>query len=293
MNWAEGSPQLRLRANGKESELVAVPGMAFHYVSDDARRRCVGHKPFRSAGVEWVDCDRDPLRGSRTCDACTAVDATFASQLHHAHTRGAGEIDAAIRSHLEQPNHLYLAGFRDGTIKVGTSTARRLQTRLEEQGAWKASIVATATDGFAVRVLEDAVTTELGLGQSVSIGRKLAGLAAPMTNEHIDRELDRWTRSTHDLIASMADSRFTATSDRWETVSASDGRWDRVHPYPLRLDRGNHALELLTANGRAVMAQRPDGTDLFVSDIAQLFGLEITLLDDVLADEVTVQDSLF
>jgi len=293
MSWADGSPKLRLRLNESASELVSVPGIRLAYAGDDARRRCIGHKPFRHAKVDWVDCDREPLRGSRTCDACTAVDATFASQLHHAHTRGAGEIDAAIRSHLEQPNHLYLAAFRDSSIKVGTSTARRLKTRLAEQGAWKASVVATATDGFAVRVLEDAVTAELGLSQSVSIGRKLGGLAAPVTDVHVDRELDRWTRSTHDLIKSVGDGRFTATSDRWESSSLSDSRWDHVHPYPLRLDRGNHALELLTANGRAVMAQRPGGDDLFVSDIAQLFGQQITLLDDVLADEVTVQDSLF
>ena len=171
----------------------------------------------QDSSVAWVDCNNTPLPQSLTCDRCTANDATFASQLHHAHTRGRGEIDAAVRSHLEKPNVLYLAGFRDGSIKVGTSTKPRLQTRLAEQGAWRAVIAADAADGFAVRTLEDRVTSEIGLPQSVAIGRKLNGLERPKTDEWLERELLRWQGAVASLIERLADPRITVSNTPWAT----------------------------------------------------------------------------
>ncbi len=293
MVWNNGSPKLRLRRNGRASELLALSGLALQYsTGPDAPRRCIGHKPFRQRGVAWEDCDRPPLHDGRTCDRCAASDATFASQLHHAHNRGAGELDAAVRSHLEQPNNLYLATFRDGSIKVGTSTAPRLQTRLEEQGAWVAQVVATTTDGFAVRSLEDRVTVELGLPQSVSVRRKLAGLIQPVADDALRTELSRWTTTVHALIEQHGDDRVETRSTGWVSPISTDPLWHRVHAYPLKLQSGNHDIEFLTASGRVVVISRPGSSDRFVADIRALFGVEIVIAE-VVPDELTVQDSLF
>lgn len=293
MSWAGGQPSLRVRVNGDVGARIEVGGLELSYDADAGRRRCVGHRPFRDASVPWVDCDNVPLRGGRTCDSCTAVDATFASQLHHAHTRGAGELDPALQAKLNQQNHLYLAAFRDGSIKVGTSTVGRVETRLHEQGAWLASVAVTASDGYAVRYLEDAVSSELGLAQSVSTPRKLAGHAQPKGSDELDRELGRWTRTLHRFVAELNDSRFTTTTTQWSNASVASPDWENLHPYTMRLDRGPHHVELMALCGKVAVVRRPGGHDRFVCDLGQIIGLEVELSVNVEPAEITVQDSLF
>ncbi len=294
IRWDSGRPFVRLRQNGGASQLIALRDLALRYtVSDTTSRRCVGHKPFRDKTSAWSDCNRSPVAGSLTCDRCTASDATFASQLHHAHNKGRSELDSAVLAHLEQPNNVYLAAFRDGSVKVGTSTKARLETRLDEQGAWVAQVVASTTDGFAVRSLEDRITAELGLPQSVSVRRKLDGLDNPRPDDRLRTELSRWSTRVHELIAEQADPRVSPTNDGWVSTVSTDPAWENVHPYPLKLTSGSHDLEFLTASGRIAMARRPTSSDRFICDIKQLFGLQIELLDEVVPDELTVQDSLF
>lgn len=291
--WASGFAQLRVRTNGQRGELVPLAGLQLSYDAAQSQRRCIGHKPFRDPSTPWIDCDNAPLPQSRTCDRCAAVDATFASQLHHAHTMGGAEIDPAVRTHLDKPNVAYLAAFRDGSIKIGTSTAPRLETRLREQGAWVARIVAIATNGFAVRVLEDAASVELGLPQAVSFRRKLSGLTSPRDDASLDKELTSWVYGVHRVIGELGDGRITATDETWDNPLRGSGLWDHLHEYPHQLSQGTHDVRLLDACGRAVKLVRPASGDHFVADLAPLFGREITFAQDVVADEVTVQDSLF
>ena len=291
-SWATGSPELHLRINGEASTHLPVRGFRLGYSAQLATPRCVGHKPFRSASARWEDCEREPLHDGRKCDRCAANDATFASQLHHAHTRGAGELDASVQTHLQQENHLYLAGFRDGSIKVGTSTSHRLHTRLSEQGAWRAAIVATTTNGIAVREIEAQITNDLGLPQSVSARRKLSGLANPVSDDRLVTELDRWKTSVHRLIDSVASREIASTNDAWVSPVSTDDVWNHVIEYPLKLRNGAHQLELLAASGRLVAFRRPEVDDVFVADLRPLYGMELTH-SNVEPDELAVQDSLF
>lgn len=294
MSWADGSPRVRVRRDdAKTSELVPLVGLRLNYsVGPDAARRCVGHKPFRASNAEWVDCDNAPLHESRKCDRCAAVDATFASQLHHAHNKARGELDPAVLGHLDQPNKLYLATFRDGSIKVGTSTEHRLPERLTEQGAWRARSVAATADGLAVRIIEDRVSAEIGLPQSVSIKRKLDGLVRPAVDDRLGRELDRWTNPVHELVAELADDRIEPESVDWVSPLAKDSRWMDLHRYPLKLSSGAHDLEFVGASGRAVMVTPPASSDKFVADMGQLYGIVLELGEHS-PDELAVQDRLF
>ena len=293
IRWTNAQPEIRVRVDAAPSVVIPLDSVRLQYrIAAQGERKCVGHKPFRDRSTPWVDCDRRPLDGSLTCDRCTAVDATFASQLHHAHTKGRSELDAAVLQHLDQPNVLYLAAFRDGSVKVGTSTKARLDTRLHEQGAWLARVVASSSDGFAVRSVEDRVSIEVGLPQSVTARRKLDGLASPKTDEWLATELDRWSTRVLELIAQSSDPRLTAASNPWKSAVSDDPVWADVHPYPLRLDRGAHDLQLETASGRLALAHRPDAVDRFVCDLRQIYGYVLEL-ETVEADPLAVQDSLF
>ncbi len=297
VSWRDGQPFVRVRDGGQtDSRLEPLLGFDLTYrVEPDGARTCVGHKPFRSGGADYVDCVQRPQPTGPTCRACAIVEATFASNLHHAHTKESIGLDPAIAAHLRQPNLLYLAAFRDGSIKVGTSTEKRIETRLTEQGAWRASIVARAPDGVTIRVLEDAVTAMLGLPQSVSAVRKMAGLVTPRPDDELLQHLADHRRTVHELMAGSLlamPGAFTSLEEEWQFAGADDQRWRLVHPYPADLSAGAHELTVDAACGRLVLLRRPAGQDHFVADLRRLFG---RVLDwgQFGSATLTVQDALF
>lgn len=297
--WTASGCVARLRVPGEPSELVPMDGLELQYrVPEHGPRHCIGHhRPSRGDGG-YTDCDNPPQPTERTCVSCAVADATFASNLHHAHTRDRAAIDRAMVEHLEQSNVLYLAAFRDGSIKVGTSTGHRRDTRLTEQGAWQAISVADVSDGFAVRRLEDLVTDKLGLSQSVAVKRKLAGMVSPMTDAAITDRLDRLVDEVHSLISLSPDSDHAEpTRALWSFPEADHPQWDGLVQYPSRLDAGSHHVRVLAMCGRIALLVRPtadggDGSDRFVADIGQLYGVELDL-GDYTPDELAIQDSLF
>lgn len=297
MKWQEGQPLVRVRDDGQaSSRLEPLLGLDLAYRVDlEGARTCIGHKPFRSGGADYVDCVQRPQSTGPTCRTCAIVEATFASNLHHAHTKESVGLDPAMAAHLRQPNLLYLAAFRDGSIKVGTSTEKRIETRLTEQGAWRASIVARAPDGVTIRVLEDAVTAMLGLPQSVSAVRKMAGLVSPRPDEALLQLLADHRRTIHELITGSVlavPDAFTTLDQEWSFAGADDNRWRLVHAYPADLSSGAHELTVDAACGRLVLLRRPSGNDRFVADLRRLFG---RVLDwgQFGSAPLTVQDALF
>lgn len=294
VHWGDGTPRIRLRDDAASASLlVPARGLRLNYrTSPEAARHCVGHTPFRKGAGDHVDCGNHPRPGSRTCERCGIVDATFASNLHHAHTKDRAEIDPAIAEHLRQPNELYIAAFRDGSLKVGTTTAKRRKKRLTEQGAWAARIVAEAADGYAVRVIEDRVTADLELPQSVSIGRKLDGMAAPIPDATLAQRLDQAAAAVHTLVDTMADTRIEAAHDPWSFPGAEMSLWSGLHRYPLKLESGSHDVEILDMCGRMAALRRPGSADTFIADLGRLYGVELDL-GDYESDELAVQDSLF
>ncbi len=294
VSWTDETARVRVRSGDEpESRLVSLAGLRLNYrASPESPRRCLGHVPFRRSDVDYVDCLHSPEPGGRTCTSCAVVEATFASSLHHAHTRDRADIDPAVDEHLRQPNVLYLAAFRDGSTKVGTSSERRLVKRLNEQGAWRAALVAEADDGYVVRAIEDEVTASLGTPQSVSMGRKLDGMARPRPDQQLDDLLARQGATVRELVAASADARLRPADASWAFAGHADPVWADLYRYPLRLDSGCHDLEVLAACGRLVAVRRAGTADTFVADLGQLFGVELEL-GDFDSDALAVQDSLF
>ncbi len=301
VSWKTNEPQLRVRYGSEpKSSFEPLIGQSLHYRTT-GKRICLGHSPFRNPAVDYIDCQRPPVKGSRRCDRCNASEATFAASLHHAHTRELSMIDPAVRDHLQQANRLYLAGFRDGSIKVGTSTLDRTDQRLAEQGAWRAELVAEATDGVAVRQLEDLVTEVLGIAQSVSVSRKLDGMTVVSASEAAERDvalsavLTSSASKVRQLVDHAGDPRLEALAETWEPVSRHHEIWNKTHRYPHALDDGAHQLDVVDAVGRVVALKRTGAGasgDTFVADIGRLYGVQMELGDHGSA-EIAVQDSLF
>lgn len=294
--WTRDGCMLRVRRPGSDSELVPAPGLELNYRADpDGPRHCVGHQsPKRNDGA-YVECHNRPQPGEKTCVSCAVADAEFAADLHHAHTRSRDEIHDAVLHHLQRTNILYLAAFRDGSIKVGTSTGTRRATRLIEQGAWRAVEVATVSDGFAVRRLEDLVTERLGLPQSVAATRKLRGMVSPRADDELEGSLTDLLADVHELLASPEglDAGTAEPIEQWWSFPGADGpQWRGLHRYPARLEAGHHHVRIEAMCGRLAVLARPGGCDRFVADLGSLYGRELEL-GDFEPDELLVQDSLF
>ncbi len=303
--WGDDGCSVRLRVPGGPSELVPMIGTELNYrVEPDGPRHCIGHHSPRKNKGQYVDCLNAPQPNERTCVSCAVADAEFASNLHHAHTRDRDALDRSVVDHLEQSNILYLAAFRDGSVKIGTSTATRKMKRLAEQGAWHAVEVATVTNGFVVRQLEDLITEKLEIPQSVAIKRKLHGMANPLSPDQLAAKIDPLVERVHEVISAAdrlpgtpdlaADESDTVelSTDRWEFPDAGSSIWDGLHSYPARLDRGSHHLEVLQICGRLAVMARPGSADRFVADVGQLYGIQLDL-GQYEPDQLAIQDSLF
>lgn len=294
VEWSDGEPTVRaFEGNATESTHVELVGLRLNYrAGPDSPRQCLGRPEVTEQGSRHLDCSHAPESGQRQCTRCAIAEATFASNLHHAHTKERASIDAAFRVHLAKPNVLYLAGFRDGSIKVGTSAVGRRYGRLAEQGAWSARISVEASDGYAVRDLEDQVTAELGLPQSVSARRKLDGMATPVPDVRLEVELSRWRSMVGELVEASNDERFVALDESWRHPRARADAWDHIHLYPLDPATGQHDLEVVEACGRLVAVRRPGSSDTFVFDLQRVYGVQLEL-GQFTSDELAVQDSLF
>lgn len=294
MSWEDLTPRVRLR-DGNESGSTLHPafGLGLQYrTSSDAARVCLGHSAFPKSNLNYVDCLAQPVSGSSKCRRCSVFDATLASDLHHAHTKDRNDIDPIVDEHLRQPNRLYIAVFRDGSLKVGTTTEGRQENRMMEQGAWRAIFVATVVDGYLVREVEDKVTAELGFAQSVSIRRKLDGMVQPKVDTVLESSLESAAELVLELIHRAGDDRIVPTNELWEFPNSGENVWSGLHRYPLRLASGSHALEVQAMCGRVVVVAQPGSSDAFVADLGELFGveLEVGCYDP---DPLVVQDSLF
>lgn len=298
MNWSDGQPLVRVWDDGaRTSHHVPLVGLQLNYrAPDPLRRRCLGHRAFGAGGAVFIDCERQPKPKAKKCVRCGIHDASFAANIHHAHTKDRSGTDKFVAEHLAKKNYLYLAGFRDGSIKVGTSTAHRREARLLEQGAWVAAVVAEANDGYVVREIEDHVTEFLQVSQSVSGSRKLSGHQDPVSDVELIAQLDGLAEKVRALADALADKRLTSVAETWSNPMRLREHAAVVR-YPLDPTVGAHDLEILDACGRIVFCSRTtvEGArdpEVFTFDLGTLFGVELEL-GAFAPDEATLQTSLF
>ena len=156
IHWQDNQPRVRVQTDETPStEIVETQDLHLRFrINDDIPRRCVGRIERSTEGSVYVDCESPPTTGRR-CERCQIVDNIAAANMHQAHRKGRDAIDQRMAAYLEHPHRLYVAIFRDGSTKIGTTRGTSGGQRLVEQGAWFAKYVGHVEDGFLVRELED------------------------------------------------------------------------------------------------------------------------------------------
>lgn len=294
VTWASGHPAALL-ADTKSRQLhtIQIIGQSLGLKVVNRDRFCTGRYGFIDTHhVEPVPCPAQAkATSSGQCAACSAQD-----EFRHAHQfhRG-GYCPASLSAYMAQPHWLYIATFANSASKVGTAAAPRKVSRLNEQGPTYATYVAHAPDGRAVRDLEDAVSTQLGIPQTTRGSRD--------TDFLFDYRLSEIHDAHRSVIAAVAAAlrriQQTPTDEAWtcppeSTLLRTPAPHGRRAAYPFQLREGEHGFYIDACLGGRILARlSPDVTATqYVLSLNALKGHRV-LFGDFSSPETAHQESLF
>lgn len=276
--WDDGGAALRLQTPGGSTHLFRLdPGTELRFrIQPGSPRYCLGYDLVRETGRGSHPCPAQaPAERGYQCGSCFARDE---GRLVHNSHRG-GPLPAGLRSYLSRPQWLYIATFADGTTKVGTAADQRRVLRLTEQGAVVAQYVARAADGLRVRILEDTVSSGLGLTQAVRSGAKCASLAAPLPAESITDINTAHADAARALLFTLDPEGFQVVKDSWPRPAAFDAVLGHggAGIYPLPLASGEHGLLIHGLLGSTALVSTDSAELRFLADLTQLKGQRLEL----------------
>lgn len=296
VTWGGGGPSLSFTTDDGDASVPLEPGhwLRFRVAAgaDIPERYCLGFSSVQGpTDTTHFPCpSKAGAERGYQCGSCFARDDfRFMHDFHRS-----GIAPAGLKAYLAQPHWLYVATFADGTTKVGTASQRSKWTRLAEQGAVVARYVAHAADGTVVRVLEDAVTKELGLTQFVRGAAKFRALLNPRPAA----QLEAGNQATADVVREFLDNQttagFDAVTEQWEPEASSQavaGAGQRI-AYPQPLVSGEHGVLVKAVLGSYALVAVDDSDSTFLLDFSALKGRKIAG-GDFRTAVPALQESLF
>ena len=293
VQWQDQKPSLEFRFQGTEPpEFKGANELELKFrIAAEGKRRCIGTVERSKDGTISVPCDL-PAKGLRLCERCQTKDNIAAANMHQAHRRGRESINKSMAEYLTHPHRLYLAIFRDGSLKVGTTRGSSGGNRLVEQGAWYAKYLAQVDDGFMVRELEDLATEELGINQAVDTRKKFAGHLEPLSNQELIDRLERLSNETEGLISKEIGTRGVLLGERWSNPRTEDPMWSDLIAYPAAINQGAHEFTIQSMVGRLAGCNRQGFEENFLLDLQPLVAQPLEN-GNFEVDELVMQESLF
>ena len=271
----EGDPRLRvLDVTTREVSHIELRGARIGFEVLGSGRWCTGRTAFSADGPsEYVPCPKQSsVESGSQCAECETRDGfRFVHMIH----RG-GFVSRDLDAHVMQPHWLYIATFANGAHKVGTAAQTRKWGRLAEQGAICAQYVAWAADGKVVRVLEDRVTEQLQVRQSVRSSAKAAALALPFDTARLEAATAELAHRVRDLIApEPTESTFRTVDESCCVAGFRDLSSGNRIGYPNDLSSGAHGFTVDACVGQAAVVDI-EGLS-YVVDLARLKGRRVRL----------------
>jgi len=293
VSWRENFSYLNvLLGDQKERLYVPAAGLRMSFkVEQEKPQRCLGYTRRSHQDITYVACKNAPESG-RLCGSCNKSDRIQSANLHQAHRREMALMEPSIKQYLEHPHRLYVAIFRDGSAKVGTTRGANGGQRLVEQGAWFAHYIALATNGFEIRELEDLLTDAIGLKQAVNSTRKVMGHMQPLEDEILQIKLSDIQSAAHDVLDVRWSDTVTPLNVGWSNPASALTTWTRTAKYPLPLDAGTHDFEIDSMIGRLAGMNRLGFPQTLIADLYPLFGQPLQF-GDYEADGISIQEALF
>lgn len=283
VGWRTGEPSLDVVrvADREKFSLPLIDSLLSFRVESDLPF-CTGRYGFsRSLSTVNIVCpDQSPAVGGGQCSACTDRDEF--RFVHHVHK--GGYIPDSLATYLKQPHWVYIATFGDGISKVGTAADGRKRSRLDEQSAVFATYVAEVSNGYDVRVVEDAVSAGLGLTQYRRRSAKISSLTRRSNIEDVRAAHGEVVSRAVELLGgSTRSSAIRLVREPWRSASSAIsfielaplGGW---HLYPHRLQMGVHRFSVIACTGSIARIRDADG-EIWITDLAKMKGIRIEFGD--------------
>ena len=290
-----------------------VPVEPVTFVSGDSlnyraagQRRCIGYRELLPEGgfVEVPCRTARPISKGTQCYPCSRADESW--QIHNTPREKASP---ALVSYLDRPHFLYIAGFADGSLKVGTSRSMRRLSRWVEQGAVMTVRVGEYADGWAVRQAENMASKRGDIKQAVRTATKAKAFQSPLSVQELaDCVAHAATDITNRLDAyglrgaPVAQELGTEGAPLPDVLSQLEGMDPWVNPcavthlgqhlpaYPRSLTSGEHHLELVGmvgSTGFVRMTEAEDGAlnmgedpdQIYVANLATLKAHELDVME--------------
>ncbi|MFC3965143.1 DUF2797 domain-containing protein [Nocardia jiangsuensis] len=269
VSWAGGNPHLDLTEVGS-GERTAVPliGTTLAFSVPEPGQFCTGHAVFAASGeVRGRDCPAArPAVTGRQCAECAAADEF--RFIHHVH-RG-GYIPDGLREYVARPHWVYIATFADASSKVGTAVHARKRTRLDEQGAVRATYLAWADSGVTAREYEDLVSGALDIVQSKRRSAKLTALSRPRPAAEIERAHGWAVQEAREVLESAS---AVLPLEPWEPPAQHAGI--AGDEYPHTLTSGDHCLTVGAMVGSVASVTVNGEADRYLADFGVLAGRRV------------------
>ena len=293
VSWQNQKPLLRFQAQRDNSTtFVEAENLFLRFrVINNQPRRCIGATKRTEEGSSHQVCDLEPTSG-RYCEKCQTVENVNAANMHQSHRKGRAEIGKTMAAYLSHPHRLYLAAFRDGSMKVGTTRGSSGNRRLIEQGAWLATYVAEVEDGFFVRELEDEITAQLGVTQAVDTRRKILGHLHHLSDQQLTQSLSELSSETENLLRDHLGNRGSFIGEPWSNPMVDAEVWGGLAQYPGSMKEGAHELTIHSMVGRLAACHKTGFSDAFLVDMHSLLTLPLET-GTFAVDELALQESLF
>lgn len=261
--------------------------LAFRLVGD--LRYCTGHFKFRNGlGTRQPCTQQSAIKSGKQCDRCRYLEG-FANV--HQHVGDISGLPPQIRDYIATPHYLYIACFGGGQVKVGTAAESRRSSRLYEQGAIAARIIARSPDGLHVRGLERLVS-ETGFKQQIRGKSKLTTLLGQLDSIHVIRQsLEEATR----VAVAALPPETELLDDEW---TGGERFYNRLLDYgrilsPSPFDGPEYVVDGLDALGHTILCQNGDESELTLIEENRFIGRRLQLDDSITGSPTAVQTSLF
>ena len=260
--WTDGVPTLRLRASGSATATAKKLQGKLHFKVLPGPR-CIGF--FEEGGLK--PCPHKASVKRHQCDDCISKDKFRPCMTCNGFR--CPRLTPAMKRHCVAPHTLYLACFGQPTLKVGTTSAKRGEQRIVEQGPLGAARIALGP-GPMIKQMEHILVS--GTGDFVEIMRrhkKMALLASSMKADEARRLITAAFENLPHQLPVQYHGLLHEPKWVWAPSIALESRGLPVNPLPLQDDvhiRG----EIAGAVGHVVFLKDEDGR--FALDLGALKG---------------------
>ncbi|WP_433683364.1 hypothetical protein [Nocardia sp. CA-119907] len=258
----------------------------------DESRYCLGYFTFDNGiGTRQPCAERAAVKTGKQCDRCRFLEGFSTVHQHQGAIDG---LPVQIRDYIGQPHLLYIACFGTGQCKVGTAALSRKNSRLYEQGAILARVVASSPDGLHVRHLERIVS---------AAGFKQAMTSSAKTNA-LTGTLDKWSTLEGSLATAAAKAVESLPPDAkllYDTWTGGEWFYNKLLDYGRFLEAapsfdgaGEYVIDGVDALGHTILCHDGDGSsDLVLQNESKFVGHLIELDDTIENKPSSAQASLF